>query len=164
MTSKKPTIEMIKQVLDNGIYYFTKLGDVYGLSNTMVDYEKITGLSFRRQCSFKWEDLGVKFWLTKEEAEEQATAYKNEITKYISLSTLKKITKLDTSKTIWVKDEKRIWENDVEQYAYYSKKDLTFVNPVEYDDDYGGGFTEELYPISEYGKTWALTKEVLENE
>lgn len=162
MNSKKTTAEMLMQVLDDGIYYFNKLGDVYGLSSIMVNYEKITGLSFRRQCSFKWEDLGVKFWLTKEEAEEQATSYINEITKYISLSTLKKITKLNANNTIWVKDESRIWKNDIEEYAYYNKKDLTFVNPVEYDDDYGGGFTVELYPISEYGKTWALTKEELE--
>lgn len=46
MINKKPTTEMLTQVLDNGIYYFTKFGDVYCLSNTTVNYEKITGLSF----------------------------------------------------------------------------------------------------------------------
>ena len=160
MDDKIPTLEMIKQVLDNGIYYFNKLGEVHSLRDVMVDYTKITGLSYRR-CSFKWKDLGVKFWLTKEAAKENADSYINEITKYISLSILKKITKLKENDSIWIKDNLNVRKRVIQTYAYYGKQDLTFVNIVEYDDDYGGSFEEELYPISEYGKTWALTEKEL---
>ena len=162
---KKPDVNIIIKVLNDGIYYYNKFGNVGYVNDVSISYKGISGsLNRRMPVYFKWEDLGIKFWLTKEEAEKNAEIYRNEIIKYISLEDFKKITKFKAGNTIYEKDEKNIWETTLGIYFHYSKSDLAFVNVIEYDDDYGGGYEEKLYYINQYGKTWALDREGLKND
>ena len=65
---------------------------------------------------------------------------------------IKRINKLKADSVIWTNDGERTLE-----HPYYDGQKRALCNWIEYDDDYGGGYYEDEYPLSEYGKTWALT-------
>ena len=149
------------QVIDCGIYYYNRFGVVNCLFYPSVDHRYIKGKYGKKQLCFKWEDLGVKFFLTHKEAYDKAEEYKARVTKYVSLDTLEKICKLRYPGIFYEVRHLDIDEVYVEEYSYFDKNDLAFINVIETDSDYER-YYEETYPLSEYGKTWALTKNELE--
>ncbi len=155
--------DIVLQVIENGIYYYNKFGEIGAFHHPEVDYERIKSQIGKKIFSFKWKDLNVKFWLTKEEAETKAQEYLNSINKYIDLELLKKICELKEDDTFYYKENDIIYDERIESFSHYDKQKLAFVRIVEYDNDYICGYDEYEHPISEYGKTWALTREELEN-
>ena len=155
----KVSVDIIKQVLENGIYYFNKFGEVHYLSSPKVDCDSIIGRKYGKECYFKWENLNKKFWLIEEEAKTEAQKYLDEILRYINLKRLKKICNLKVNDSIYYKEGKNIFDTTIENsFSNFHKDILAFVNIIEYDDDYGSKYDEKEFPISEYGKTWALTE------
>lgn len=150
--------ENLIQVLNDGIYYYDKFGKVSSFYKPDVSQNYIKTKIGGKQFSFKWDDLGIKFWLTREEAEQHAKEYLDELTKHTSLKTLKRICNLKDCDSFYALDEdiNKVRKRSVGDYYFYMKSTMTFVSLVEYDDDFGGGYYNYEYPISEYGKTWSL--------
>ncbi len=159
------TGNIILKVLEDGIWYYNTYGKVCHLSYTVVSTHCIRGKNWGRNMQFKWENLKKKFWLTKEEAEKEASKYLEKLKKInISVSLLKRINEFINSKKsdchFYIIDEYGLGETSPDFY-FFDKNKLALICEYEYDDDYGGGLDEEEYPLVKYGKTWALTEEEL---
>lgn len=157
----KVSAETIMQVITEGIYYFNMLGEIKSASNLFVSEDTIKGNKCGKEIYFKWEDLNKKFYLTKEQAEEEAKKYLDSVLKYVDLKTLKKIVKIKSNDKFYYVENNHIYTSTLESYSHWNKYRKMFIEIIEYDDDYGGGYHENEYPISEYGKTWALTRKEL---
>lgn len=159
----KVTKDDVYRVINEGVWYYNKLGKIGHLSFPTVDFKYIKGKLFSYTCCFSWMDINKKFFLTEQEAQKSAQEYLDEVLKYVNLTTLMKIVKLTKNDILYLnhKSNAYIRERVLEAYSHWDKYNRAFVVVTEYDDDWGGGCYEEEYPISEYGKTWALTEEEL---
>ena len=156
--------KIIINVIENGIWYFNRLGQVNHLSYPNVDSSHIRGNKGSTHMNFSWSDLNKKFYLTEKEAQEKAQEYIDNFSKYISLKTLKKICKLKENDIFYEKTEIFGVISCSIDNCYYDKYELALIVLAEYDDDFGGGYKVYTYPLSQYGKTWALTKEEISND
>lgn len=59
-------------------------------------------------------------------------------------------------------EDGKIHEGELGDFNEYDKSSQKFLISSAYDDDWGGGYESEEFPISEYGKTWAICKKDLE--
>lgn len=163
--------QLILEALYKGVYYYTRFGEVLHLMTSNANLERITCKYGRKEFYFKYEDFGEKWFLSREVATKKAQEYIEEITKSISLETLKKIVKLKKEDVIFIKDKYGIGEENLYDYHFlYDKTKKAFIL-TSYDDNfvsgnyYGNGYESDLYLlISDYGKTWALTEEELLND
>lgn len=171
MDNEQTKSQLMLDSLHNGIYYYSRFGEVLHLTTLNVNLDYITCKYGRKQFYFKYEDFGEKWFLSYEVATKKAQEYIEEITKYISLETLKKIVKLKKEDVIFIKDKYGIGEENLYDYHFlYDKTKKAFIL-TSYDDNfvsgnyYGNGYESDLYLlISDYGKTWALTKEEIKNK
>ena len=156
-------LDVISKVLNDGIWYYNMLGKVGHLCLPSIDIMNITGKKGQKNLSFKWSDLNIKFWLTKEEAEFEAKKYLDEVLKYVNKATLNKITKLKNGDTFYYIFNNEVYDEKLE-YSHYDKFKKALIVVNEYDDDYGFKYDEREYPISKYGETWALTEKELKGK
>ena len=164
--------QLILESLYKGVYYYNKFGKVLHFITSDDNLLYITCKYGRKKFYFAYDDFGGKWFLSYEVASKKAQEYLEEITKYISLKTLKKIVKLKEGSTIFSKNEEGIIDKYIINHydtCYYDKIKKAFVIINEYadfgdeyfdDDDSVGAY----FWISNYGKTWALTKEELLND
>lgn len=171
MDNEQTKYQLMLDSLHNGVYYCSRFGEVLHLTTLNVNLDYITCKYGRKQFYFKYEDFDEKWFLSYEVATKKAQEYIEEITKYISLETLKKIVKLKKEDVIFIKDKYGIGEENLYDYHFlYDKTKKAFIL-TSYDDNfvsgnyYGNGYESDLYLlISDYGKTWALTKEEIKNK
>lgn len=147
--------------LIDDIWRVTKAGEVIRLNFIGATSTEVSCLFYNRRFFFKLEELGVNYFITKGEAQQKAAEYLAEVTKYVSKSKLKRISSLKEGDRIWVKSKIGVSEAYLST-SHYDKNSLALIEEWEIDDDYGGRYDDAVYPLSEYGKTWALTKEELE--
>lgn len=162
--------ETVMQVLENGIFYFDKFGKVVHLCSVDINTEAIKGHRGQRQIYFKWEGLNKKIFLTKEDAEKEASKYLEKIKELkITLKLIERVNKYVTKFNrfnnrfyFYVKDKKGkeydIYDT-IPDYCFFDKERLALVCEYEYDDDYSTHYDEREYPLKDYGKTWAFSKE-----
>lgn len=150
-----------ESILEYGICYYNCLGEVKILTNTCISSEYIIGKQYKKQCCFKIEEFGKTWWLTYTLAKLETQKYIDEIKKYVSLKTLKKVLKLKPYNKIFLKDNEEIIEQELGDYVYFDKHKKALIEIIEYDDDFGGYQKINEYYISDYGRTWTLTKEEL---
>lgn len=157
--------EELYSIVTGSIWYYNRLGAVGEIPFPTVDNFYVKCRIYKKQFCFRWEDIHRKFFPSKEEAEREAKRYLDDVLPYVSLDTLKKIINLKEDSEFYYieKGYDRIDCDHLEKWSHWNKYKRAFIVMVEYDDDYGGGLDEWEYPISEYGKTWALTKEELEH-
>lgn len=171
MDNEQTKSQLMLDSLHNGVYYCSRFGEVLHLITLNVNLDYITCKYGRKQFYFKYEDFGEKWFLSYEVATKKAQEYIEEITKYISLETLKKIVKLKKEDVIFIKDKYGIGEENLYDYHFlYDKTKKAFIL-TSYDDNFVGGnyydngYESDLYLlISDYGKTWALTKEEIKKK
>ena len=161
----KVTKDDVYRVINDGVWYYNKLGKVGCLPSPTVDSQYIKGKLFGYSCCFDWVDINKSFFLSEQQAQKEAQKYLDEVLKYINITTLTKIVKLTKNDILHLyhKDNDYIEDRTLEAYSHWDKYNRAFIVVTEYDDDWGGGCYEEEYPISEYGKTWALTEEELKH-
>lgn len=172
MDNKLTKDQLILETLYRGVYYYNRFGEVLHFITSNVNLERITCKYGRKNFYFGYDDFGVKWFLSHEEATKKAQEYIEEVTKYISLDTLQKINKLKRKDVIFIKNEKMRIENVRLDYLdnwFYDKFKKAFVIMDEFAW-FGDEYFDEDNPVgaylllSKYGKTWALTKEELEND
>lgn len=172
MDNEQTKSQLMLDSLHNGVYYCSRFGEVLHLTTLNVNLDYITCKYGRKQFYFKYEDFGEKWFLSYEVATKKAQEYIEEITKYTSLETLKKIVKFKKGCTIFLKNGEGIIDNytiRIYDTCYYDKIKKAFVIIDEYSY-FGDEYFDEDDPvgayfwISSYGKTWALTKEELLND
>lgn len=164
--------QLLLESLYKGVYYYNKFGEVFHFITSDVNLGYITCKYGRKKFYFGYDDFGKKCFLSHEMATKKAQEYIEEVTKYISLKTLKKIVKLKEGCTIFLKNEEGVIDNYTINYydtCYYDKIKKAFVIINEYAD-FGDEYFDEDDSISNYlwlslyGKRWALTKEELLND
>lgn len=157
----------IKDVIYNGIWYFNRLGKVGHLCSPDVNRCNIHGIIGKKHLNFSWSDYKNKFWLTEEEAQKHADRYLAKALKYVSPKVLKQLANLKKVEYFYEKDKDRDYISSYKlsgysNHDYYDKHRLAYIQVIEYDDDWGGGFREYEYPLKDYGKTWSFDREDLE--
>lgn len=158
------TIGILEDVLQKGFYYYNRLGEVKWLCGSIISQcggVKILGKYATYTMNFNLDDFNKKWWLFKDLAVEEADKYLEEINKYINLKTLKKIVKLESGSTIFVKNDTEIYEKELEENVFYDKYKKALIECYDIDDDYYYKSIENKYKICDYGKTWALTEKEL---
>lgn len=150
------------KMIDN-IYFYDKLGRVVHIAFPSIEYRSIKFNLGKTKFKFDFKDLGIKFFLSYADCEAAAKQYLCSVETCMPISTFKKVCRLKEDDMIFCRNEDgRVFEDPIPRMHYYDKHRFGLVCFYEYDDDYGGGYEEVLIPLTEYGKTWALTKEELQ--
>ena len=150
------------------IFIYDKLGKCIELFSPVLDYNKIKTRIGNTTLKFEWKDLGVKFFSNKETCEKAAKEYLERVTQFVSLKTFKKILRLMNiqKEIVFYRRNKKgkVEATEVDEVNWFDKQTLTLVSIYYWDDGEGyGGEDRVEYPLSTYGKDWALTREELEN-
>lgn len=151
----------LKDILENGIYYYTRYGIIkhaeqVKIGRTYVESYKI---------SFPISDLNKKWFINKESCACAVSEYLNSLP--VSIDIVKRINKLTKEDTIWYKDDDEDIDyfnlDDYESF-YYLPTEQRLECYYDYDNGLYCESRADQFPLSEYGKTWALTREELEND
>lgn len=151
----------LEYILDNGIYYYTRYGIVKHISPVEI------GRTYVKSCissrvSFSISDLNKKWFINKETCACAVSEYLSSLP--VSINIVKRINKLTKEDKIWYKNDNGKVDcfglDDYESF-YYLPTEQRLECYYDYDNGlYCEGRADE-FPLSEYGKTWALTKEEL---
>ena len=153
----KDLITLFK-ILKNGFYYFTRYGIIKHAEQAKIGNTYVESYKVR----FLISDLNKTWFINKAECSCAVAKYISSLP--VLVSVVKKISKLTKKDTIWYKDDdgkvKCFVLDDYESF-YYLPTEQCLECYYDYDNGlYCEGRAEE-FPLSEYGKTWALTKEEL---
>lgn len=151
----------LKNILENGFYYFTRFGTIKHVTSADIGNTYVKS-SILHNVSFPISDLNKTWFINKESCTCAASKYISSLP--VPVSIVKKISKLTKKDTIWYKDD----DGDIDCFGLDEYESFYYL-PTEqcfecYYDYYNGLYDEtraEQFPLSEYGKTWALTKEQL---
>ena len=155
----RDSVKSALKLIDD-IWRVTKAGEVIRLSLIGATPAGVSCSFYDRRFFFRWDELGVSCFITKGEAQQKAAEYLAEVTRYVSKSKLKRISSLKEGDRVWEKYRSGVYETCL-SIPHYDKDSLALIDEWEIDDDYGGHYNDHAYLLSEYGKTWALTKEEL---
>lgn len=144
------------------IYTYDRFGKVIILPSPVIQYQVVMARIGQTKFFFKLSELGTKYFVSLEECTDKAKKYLSEVKKYVSISTLKKFRKSKNNKISFYDIKSGLLSYESPDYFYYDKYKLALMCFYEYDDGLCGGVIEAEYPLNEYGKTWALTREELE--
>lgn len=169
---KQEIKDAVLEVLENGIYYYDRYGKVSHLYAVDVNTNVIKRKIGTRQIYFKWEDLNKKFFLNEESAIMKANEYLDKLKELnITLSLIKKVFKFvkdfnsySYDSTLYekvVRGDNTYTYDATPNYCFFDKEKLALICEYEYDDDYGGGYTETEYPLKDYKRTWAFKESEL---
>lgn len=151
----------LKDILENGIYYYTRCGIIKYISSVEIGLTYVKS-SISSKLSFSISDLNKKWFISKEACACAVSEYLSSLP--VPVSVVKKISKLTKEDKIWYKNDDGKVDcfglNDYESFYYFPTEKC-----LECYYDYDNGFycegRADQFPLSEYGKTWALTKEEL---
>lgn len=164
------TMDFVKHCLQETMYSFDKFGETKEFSAHNIDQSGVHRKMGNHNHTYTWEKFGVYWFFSKEECEKKANEYIQKLG--IPVSKFKRvynyINNYDSylnDKALYYKDKDgKIYESHLGDINIYEKDTQQFVMAYEYDDDWGGGYDTEEFPISEYGKTWAIYKKDLEGD
>ena len=152
----------LKDILENGFYYFTRYGNIKQVRQAEIGSTYVKSSILHKIC-FPISDLN-KTWFINEAACTCA------VSKYISslpvsINIVKRINKLTKEDKIWYKkDDGKVDYFGLDDYEsfYYLPTEQCLECYYDYDNGLYCESRAEQFPLSEYGKTWALTKKELE--
>lgn len=157
------TIEQISHIV-NAIYIYDKTGKTIELHSPLVGKSKVFAELGGRRFSYWFRDLGVMFFTTKEECDKKAADYLARVRQFVPLRVLKKIVRLKYGDKLYQLDKSgKINEYEIDDDHWFDRQSLTLNNTWDIDDDYGGRYYTDVFPLADYGKTWAFSKEELES-
>ena len=151
----------LKEILENGFYYFTRYGVIKHVRQAEIGYAYVKSSALSK-IKFLISDLNKTWFINKAACSCAAAKYLSSLP--VSVNIVKKISKLTKEDTIWYKnDNGRIDYFILSAYEsfYYLPTEQCFECYYDYDNGLYCEGRADQFPLSEYGKTWALTKEEL---
>ena len=163
------TLDIVKECLINKMYSFNKFGEVKEFYGDKISKYGVHRKMGNHNHTYTWEKFGIYWFFDEEECKKKANEYLQSLG--MPISKFKRIYNYFTKhniyddKPIYCKNEDgKIHEGELGDYNEYDKSSQKFLISSAYDDDWGGGYETEEFPISEYGKTWAIYKKDLEGD
>lgn len=161
------TLDIVKECLISKMYSFNKFGEVKEFYGDKISKYGVHRKMGNRNHTYAWEKFGVYWFFDKTYCEQKACEYVQKLG--MPISKFKRIYNYITKhsayddKPIYCKNEDgKIYEGHLGDYNEYDKISQKFVMTFEYYTDWGSECETEEFPISEYGKTWAIYKKDLE--
>jgi hypothetical protein len=149
----------LKDILENGFYYFTRYGIIKHARQAKIGSTYVESYKVR----FPISDLNKTWFINEAICTCAVIEYLNSLP--VPVRIVKKISKLTKKDTIWYKDDDgdiNCFGLDEYESFYYLPTKQCLECYYDYDNGlYCEGRADE-FPLSEYGKTWSLTKEDLE--
>lgn len=160
------TIELssnaLKDILENGFYYFTRFGTIKHVIPAEIGNTYVKS-SILHKVSFPISDLNKTWFINKDECTCAVSKYLSSLP--VPVSIVKKISKLTEGDPIWYKkDDGKVDYFELDGWGgfAYLPTEQCFECYYDYDNGLYEETRTEQFPLSEYGKTWALTKEELD--
>ena len=151
----------LKDILENGFYYFTRFGTIKQVSQAEIGYTYVKS-SILPRLKFSISDLNKTWFINKDACNRAVSEYISSLP--VSIDIIKRIDKLTKKDTIWYKNNdgkvKSFVLDDYGEFAYLPTEQC-FECYYDYDNGLYCETRAEPFPLLEYGKTWALTKEEL---
>lgn len=151
----------LKDILEHGFYYFTRYGIIKQIRQAEIGNYYVKS-SILHKIRFPISDFNKRWFINKDACACAVSKYISSLP--VSVKVVKKISKLKKEDTIWYKNDKGdigCFSLDDYESFYYLPTEQCFEC---YYDYYNGLYDEtraDQFPLSEYGKTWALTKKAL---
>ncbi len=159
MKAVELSLNELKNILENGFYYYTRYGTIKHVRPAEIGDTYVKS-SILHNVSFPISDLNKKWFIDKEACVCAASEYLNSLP--VSIDIIKRITELTKEDKIWYKnDNGKVDCFGLDEYEsfYYLPTEQRLECYYDYDNGLYCETRTEPFPLSEYGKTWALTKE-----
>lgn len=151
----------LKDILENGFYYFTRFGTIKCVDQAEIGRTYVKS-SILPRLKFSISDLNKTWFINKDECKCAVSKYISSLP--VSIDIIKRIDKLTEKDTIWYKnDDGKVSSFELDDYEsfYYLPTEQCLECYYDYDNGLYCETRADSFPLLEYGKTWALTKEEL---
>lgn len=155
------SFDELKDILEHGFYYFTRYGTIKHVRQAEIGNYYVKS-SILHKINFPISDFNKRWFINKEACACAVSKYLSSLP--VPVNIIKKISKLTKEDKIWYKNDNGKVDyfglDDYESF-YYLPTEQCLECYYDYDNGLYCESRADQFPLSKYGKTWALTKEEL---